>query len=64
MSKLSTDDTVDFAPAFNSDDTVSMTQPTWMRRVANRIDAALPGKFARLWRPVPPAVRQSGIRKR
>jgi len=64
LSKPSTDDTVDFAPAFNSDDTVSMTQPTWMRRVADRIDAALSGKFARLWRPAPPAVRQSGIRKR
>jgi len=65
-SKPSTDDTVDLPPAFNSDDTVSMTPSlSWIRRVADRIDSAVSGRFARLWRPVPPAVsRQSGIRKR
>ena len=65
-SKPTTDDTVDFAPAFNPDDTVSMTPPrTWIRRVADRIDSAVSGRFARLWRPVPPALPpQSGIRKR
>jgi serine/threonine protein kinase len=64
-SKPSTEDTVDFAPAFNSDDTVSMTPRTWMRRVADRIDSAVTGRLARFWRPAPPALpRQSGIRKR
>ena len=64
-SKPSTDDTVDFPPAFNSDDTVSMTPRTWMRRVADRIASTLSGRFARLWRPVPPTLpRPSGIRKR
>jgi serine/threonine-protein kinase len=64
-SKPSTEDTVDFAPAFNSDDTVSMTPRTWMRRVADRIDSAVTGRLARFWRPAPPALpRQSGTRKR
>jgi eukaryotic-like serine/threonine-protein kinase len=61
-----TDETVDFLPAFNGDDTVSMTPPlTWMRRVTGRIDSAVSGRFARLWRPAPTVPpRQSGIRKR
>jgi len=62
-----TDDTVDFlpAPSVNSDDTVALRQPTWVRRVTDRIDSAISGAFARLGRssaPVP--TRQTGMRKR
>ena len=62
-----TDDTVDSLPsaAFNTDDTVTLNPPTWMKRVTDRIDSAASGAFARLRRPATPApTRQTGIRKR
>ena len=64
----STDDTVDSLPvgAFNSDDTVTHgSAATWMKRVTDRIDSAVSGAFARLWRPAAPApTRPTGMRKR
>jgi serine/threonine protein kinase len=62
-----TDDTVDFRPAsgFNSDDTVTLEAPTWVRRVAGRIDSAISGAFARFGRPsASVSTRTTGIRKR
>jgi eukaryotic-like serine/threonine-protein kinase len=62
-----TDDTVDFRPgaSLNSDDTVTLDAPTWLRRVAGRIDSALSAAFARL-RGAPSSVstRPTGMRKR
>jgi serine/threonine-protein kinase len=62
----STDDTVDLpAGAVNTDDTVTLSAPTWMRRVTNRIDSAVSGAFARARRPPaqnPPTA--TGVRKR
>jgi serine/threonine protein kinase len=63
----STDDTVDSLPfaAFNSDDTVTLAPPTWMKRVTDRIDSAVSSAFARLWRPATPAPsRETRVRKR
>jgi len=63
----STDDTVDLLPiaSFNSDDTVTLEAPTWVKRVTGRIDSAISGALARLGRPTPPVpTRQTGIRKR
>jgi eukaryotic-like serine/threonine-protein kinase len=62
-----TDDTVDFQPvgSVNSDDTVALRRPTWVRRMTDRIDSAISGAFSRLARssaPVP--TRQTGMRKR
>jgi len=62
-----TDDTVDSLPlaAFNSDDTVTLNPPTWMKRVTDRIDSVASSAIARLWRPATTApTRQTGIRKR
>jgi serine/threonine protein kinase len=62
-----TEDTVDFRPAsaFNSDDTVTLEAPTWVRRVAGRIDSAISGAFARFGRTSTSAsTRPTGIRKR
>jgi serine/threonine protein kinase len=62
-----TEDTVDFQPTstFNSDDTVTLEAPTWMRRVAGRIDSAISGAFARLGRTSTSAsTRPTGMRKR
>jgi eukaryotic-like serine/threonine-protein kinase len=62
-----TDDTVDFRPgaSFNSEDTVTLEAPTWLRRVAGRIDSALSSAFARL-RGATSSVstRPTGMRKR
>ena len=62
-----TDDTVDFRPGsgFNSDDTVTLEAPTWMRRVAGRVDSAISGAFAR-FRGASTSVsaRPTGMRKR
>ena len=64
----STDDTVDSLPVgvFNSDDTVTLKPPsTWAQRVSDRIDSAISGVFARVWRPAaqnPPT--PTGVRKR
>ena len=64
----STDDTVDSLPigAVNTDDTVTMGSPsTWRTRVTSRIDSAVSGAFARVWRPAaqnPPT--PTGVRKR
>jgi serine/threonine protein kinase len=64
----STDDTVDSLPfaLFNSDDTVTLGPPsTWAKRVTDRIDSAVSGAFARLWRPATPApTKHTGMRKR
>jgi hypothetical protein len=62
-----TDDTVDFqpVPSTDTDDTVALRQPTWVKRVTGRIDSAISGAFSRFGRtsaPVP--TRQTGIRKR
>jgi eukaryotic-like serine/threonine-protein kinase len=62
-----TDDTVDFlpVPAVDTDDTVALRQPTWVRRMTDRLDSAISGAFSRLGRssaPVP--TRQTGMRKR
>ena len=63
-----TEDTVDClpVPSFNTDDTVTLgAPPTWVRRVADRIDSAISGAFARLGRPSTPApTRPTGMRKR
>jgi eukaryotic-like serine/threonine-protein kinase len=62
-----TDDTVDFRPGsgFNSDDTVTLEVPTWVRRVAGRVDSAISGAFAR-FRGASTSVsaRPTGMRKR
>jgi serine/threonine protein kinase len=64
----STDDTVDLlpVPSFNSDDTVALgAPPTWVKRVADRIDSAISGALARLGRPSALAPnRPTGMRKR
>ncbi|MGH9144882.1 MAG: serine/threonine-protein kinase [Vicinamibacterales bacterium] len=63
----STDDTVDTLPvgAFNSDDTVALKAPTWMRRVTERLDSAVSGAFARVRRPASPdPSAPTGARKR
>jgi serine/threonine-protein kinase len=61
-----TDDTVDFqAPSLDTDDTVALRQPTWVKRVTERIDSAISGAFSRFGRTsAPVATRQTGIRKR
>ena len=63
-----TEDTVDFQPSggsFNTDDTVALSRPTWLRRVTDRIDSAISGAFSRLGRSSSPAQgRQTGTRKR
>jgi serine/threonine-protein kinase len=64
----STDETVDFQPSggsLNTDDTVALSRPTWLRRVTDRIDSAISGAFTRLGRSSTPAqTRQTGTRKR
>jgi len=64
----STDDTVDLLPvaSFNSDDTVTLgAPPTWLKRVADRLDSAISGAFARMGRPSALAPdRPTGMRKR
>jgi serine/threonine-protein kinase len=62
-----TDDTVDClpVPSLNSDDTVTLNPPTWVRRLTDRIDSAISATFGRLGRPPAPApTRQTGMRKR
>jgi serine/threonine protein kinase len=62
-----TDDTVDLhpIPSFNSDDTVTLEAPTWVKRVTGRIDSAISGALARLGRPTTPVPnKETGIRKR
>ena len=62
-----TDDTVDFlpVPSVDSDDTVTLNPPTWVRRLTDRIDSAISATFGRLGRPPAPApTRQTGMRKR
>jgi serine/threonine protein kinase len=63
-----TGDTVDFQPiaSFDSDDTVRLgAPPTWTRRIAERVDSAISGAFARLGRPaIPASTRQTRVRKR
>jgi serine/threonine protein kinase len=64
----STDDTVDYLPfpAFNSDDTVTLgAPPTWVKRATDRLDSAVSGALARLWRPATPApTKHTRMRKR
>jgi serine/threonine protein kinase len=62
-----TDDTVDLppVPSFNSDDTVTLSPPTWVQRTTDRVDSVISAALARLGRsftPVP--TRQTGMRKR
>jgi serine/threonine-protein kinase len=63
-----TDETVEFLPdggSHNTDDTVALRRPTWLRRVTDRIDSAISGAFSRLGRSsaqVQP--RPTGTRKR
>jgi serine/threonine protein kinase len=62
-----TDDTVDCLPisSLNSDDTVTLNPPTWVRRMTDRLDSAISATFGRLGRPPAPApTRQTGMRKR
>ena len=62
-----TDDTVDLVPisSFNSDDTVTLEAPTWVKRVTGRIDSAISGALARLGRPTTSVPsKETGIRKR
>jgi eukaryotic-like serine/threonine-protein kinase len=62
-----TDDTVDFRPASapGTDDTVTLEAPTWVRRVAGRIDSAIAGAFARFGRAsTSVSTRATGMRKR
>ena len=65
-----TDDTVDFQPlpSIDTDDTVALRQPTWVKRVTGRIDSAISGAWSRFGRTSAPVVkvptRQTGIRKR
>jgi serine/threonine-protein kinase len=64
---VATDDTVDCLPipSFDSDDTVTLSPPTWVRRLTDRIDSAISATFGRLGRPPTPApTRQTGMRKR
>jgi eukaryotic-like serine/threonine-protein kinase len=66
-SGTSTEDTVDClpVPSLNSDDTVTLNPPTWVRRLTGRIDSAISATFGRLGRPPAPApTRQTGMRKR
>jgi serine/threonine protein kinase len=63
----STDDTVDSLPtgAVNTDDTVTLSAPTWVQRVTGRIDSAVSGAFARARRPAAPnPPTATGVRKR
>ena len=62
-----TDDTVDFRPfaSVNTEDTVTLSRPTWIRRVTGRIDSAISAALARLGPPSTPVpTRQPGTRKR
>jgi serine/threonine protein kinase len=62
-----TDETVDFQPSggsFNTDETVALSRPTWLRRVTDRIHSAISGAFTRLRRVSSPSqTRQTGARK-
>ena len=63
----STDETVDLAPAASlaSDDTVTLSPPTWVKRVSDRIDSAISGVRARLGRSSPSVpTTPTGLRKR
>jgi eukaryotic-like serine/threonine-protein kinase len=62
-----TEDTVDFLPvsAFDSDETVTLSAPTWGKRIADRIDSAISGAISRLGRPSTSApTKETGMRKR
>jgi serine/threonine protein kinase len=63
-----TEDTVDLRPgsAPGTDDTVTLEAPTWVRRVAGRIDSAVASAFAK-FKSAPTrsvSTRPTGIRKR
>jgi len=63
----STDDTVDFEPAGTSEteETVTLTAPTWTSRLSARIDAAISGALGRGARPSPAeSTRETATRKR
>jgi len=68
VESTATDETVDFVPSavsFNTDDTVALSPPTWLRRVTDRIDSAISGVFTRLGRSsVPVRTKQTGMHKR
>jgi serine/threonine-protein kinase len=63
-----TEDTVDLRPpsAPGTDDTVTLEAPTWVRRVAGRIDSAIAGAFAKFKGSPTTSVstRPTGMRKR
>ena len=63
-----TEDTVDLRPssAPDTDDTVTLEAPTWVRRVAGRIDSAIAGAFAKFKSApsTPVSTRPTGMRKR
>jgi eukaryotic-like serine/threonine-protein kinase len=61
-----TEDTVDLpAGPLRTDDTVTLSPPTWVRRVSGRIDSAFSAARTRLGRSSPSAsTRQTGTRKR
>jgi eukaryotic-like serine/threonine-protein kinase len=61
-----TEDTVDFEPAGSSEteDTVTLSAPTWTSRLGARLDAAISGALGRSGRsPAPVSTRQTGTRK-
>ena len=67
VESTATEDTVDFRPAgsTNTDDTVALNPPTWLRRLTDRIDSAISGAFTRFGRSSAPVqTRQTGTRKR